>query len=129
MSGLVAFRVLFGLMALWSAARFELNGWVELFYGTPRFFFHYWGLEAIQPLSVHGMHVLFAVMIVSAILITLGLAYRLATVVYFVAFTYVELSDVTNYLNHYYLVVLVALGYLASREAREANLALDEAVT
>jgi drug/metabolite transporter (DMT)-like permease len=27
------------------------------------------------------------------------------------------------------LVVLVALGYLASREAREANLALDEAVT
>ena len=107
-SGLVAFRVLFGLMALWSAARFELNGWVELFYGTPRFFFHYWGLEAIQPLSVHGMHVLFAVMIVSAILITLGLAYRLATVVYFVAFTYVELSDVTNYLNHYYLQSLLA---------------------
>ncbi len=107
-SGLVAFRVLFGLMTLWSAVRFELNGWVEVFYGTPRFFFHYWGLPAIQPLSVHDMHVLFGVMIASSILITLGLAYRVATVVYFLVFTYVELSDVTNYLNHYYLQSILA---------------------
>lgn len=107
-SGLVAFRVLFGLMAFWSAVRFELNGWVDLFYGGPRFFFHYWGLAAIQPLSVSQMHVLFAVMIVSSLLITVGLAYRLATVTYFLTFTFVELSDVTNYLNHYYLQSLLA---------------------
>ncbi len=108
-SGLVAFRVLFGAMALTSAIRFELNGWVERFYGEPRLFFHYYGLEAIQPLSVAGMHALFAVMIVSALAILVGLAYRFATVAYFLAFTYVELSDVTNYLNHYYLQSLLAL--------------------
>lgn len=107
-SGLVAFRVLFGLMTLWSALRFELNGWVDLFYGTPRFFFHYWGFEAVQPLAVEQMHVLFGVMIVSSILVTLGLAYRVAIVAYFLSFTYVELSDVTNYLNHYYLQSILA---------------------
>jgi hypothetical protein len=108
-SGLVAFRVLFGVMALWSAARFELNGWVDQFFGQPTFFFHYWGFEWVQPLSVQGMHALFAAMIVAAICITVGLAYRLATVVYFLAFTYVELCDVSNYLNHYYLQSLLAL--------------------
>ncbi|MFN7702716.1 MAG: HTTM domain-containing protein [Deltaproteobacteria bacterium] len=107
-SGLVAFRVLFGLMAFWSAARFELNGWVEQVFGGPRFFFHYWGFSVIEPMSVGSMHVLFGVMLVSSALITVGLAYRAATVVYFLSFTYVELSDVTNYLNHYYLQSLLA---------------------
>jgi hypothetical protein len=107
-SGLVAFRVLFGLMALWSAARFELNGWVEQFFGRPTYFFHYFGFEWVQPLSVQGMHALFATMIVAALCITVGLAYRLATVVYFLAFAYVELCDVSNYLNHYYLQSLLA---------------------
>jgi hypothetical protein len=91
-SGLVAFRVLFGLMAFWSAARFELNGWVEQVFGGPRFFFHYWGFSVIEPMSVGSMHVLFGVMLVSSALITVGLAYRAATVVYFLSFTYVELS-------------------------------------
>jgi len=107
-SGLVAFRVLFGLVACWSAIRFELAGWVELFYGRPTYFFHYWGLEVIRPLSVEGMHALFAIMIVSSACIALGLAYRVATIVYFLAFTYVELADVSNYLNHYYLQSVLA---------------------
>lgn len=107
-SGLVAFRVLFGLVACWSAIRFELAGWVELFFGRPSHFFHYWGLSAITPLSVDGMHALFATMIVSSACIALGLAYRVASPVYFLTFTYVELADVSNYLNHYYLQSVLA---------------------
>lgn len=107
--GLVAFRVLFGLLVALCAARFLWLGWVERCFVQPRVFFHYWGLSFIQPMGGPAMTALFWVMIVCGVLIALGALYRLATVTFFVVFTYVELCDVTNYLNHYYLVSLLAL--------------------
>jgi hypothetical protein len=38
----------------------------------------------------------------------LGLVYELATVLFFLSFTYIELLDKTTYLNHYYFVSLFA---------------------
>jgi hypothetical protein len=107
--GLVAFRVLFGVLVAFSSARFLWLGWVERCFVQPRVFFHYWGLSFIQPMDGQGMTALFWVMIGCGVLIALGALYRLATVTFFVVFTYVELCDVTNYLNHYYLVSLLAL--------------------
>jgi vitamin K-dependent gamma-carboxylase len=108
-AGLVAFRVLFGALVAFSAARFLWLGWVERCFVTPRFFFHYWGFSWVTPLGGDGMRVLFGVMIACGVLIALGLLYRLACATFFLVFTYVELCDVTNYLNHYYLVSLLAL--------------------
>ena len=48
-------------------------------------------------------------MAVAALLVAVGLFYRFAVVTLFLLFTYVELIDVTNYLNHYYLVSLLLL--------------------
>src|SRR5690606_28811376 len=62
-----------------------------------------------QPLGETGMYLLFATMAVSAVLIMLGLFYRVAAIVFFVAFTYTELIDKTYYLNHYYFISLVSL--------------------
>lgn len=107
--GLVAFRILFGLLVAFSAARFLWLGWVERCFVEPRMFFHYWGLSFIQPLSGAGMTALFYVMIACGLMIALGALYRIATFTFFLVFTYVELCDVTNYLNHYYLVSLLAL--------------------
>ncbi len=107
--GLVAFRILFGLLVAFSAARFLWLGWVERCFVEPRVFFHYFGLSFIEPLSGEGMTALFYVMIACGVLIAAGALYRLATFTFFVVFTYVELCDVTNYLNHYYLVSLLAL--------------------
>lgn len=101
--------MLFGALVAFSAARFLGLGWVERCFVTPRFFFHYWGLAWVTPLDGDGMRALFAVMIGCGVLIALGLMYRLACATFFVVFTYVELCDVTNYLNHYYLVSLLAL--------------------
>jgi hypothetical protein len=108
-AGLAAFRVLFGLLVAFSAARFLWLGWVERCFVRPTFFFHYFGFEWVQPLSSTGMRGLFAILIVCGVLIALGALYRLACATFFVVFTYVELIDVTNYLNHYYLVSLLAL--------------------
>lgn len=108
-AALVAFRVFFGLLGLVSSVRFLALGWVERFFGEPTFFFRYYGLEWVPVPSVEGVTALFVAMAVASVGVTLGVATRLCAAVFLVAFTWVELIDVTNYLNHYYLVSLLGL--------------------
>jgi len=105
---LITFRITFGLLMFFSIARFWWRGWVTTVYINPRFHFSYVGFEWVQPLGNTGMHLLFALMLISTLLVTLGLFYRVAIILFFLAFTYVELIDVTTYLNHYYFISLVA---------------------
>jgi vitamin K-dependent gamma-carboxylase len=107
-AGLAAFRVLFGIVGLVSAIRFEAYGWVDDLFVAPRFHFHYWGASWARPLGAAGMHAVFAGLMVASACVALGLFYRVAIVAVFLGVSYVQLVDVTNYLNHYYLVVLVS---------------------
>jgi hypothetical protein len=66
------------------------------------------GFDWVRPMSSTGMHLLFFALIVATLFITIGLFYRLSAIVFFIGFTYVELLDVTAYLNHYYFISLVA---------------------
>lgn len=108
-TSLAVFRVLFGLMMCVGTIRFMAHGWVDQFFVKPDFFFHYWGFEWIQPLPDPWMHVVFVSVALLSFLVCIGLFYRPAIIGFFALFTYVELIDVANYLNHYYLVSLVAL--------------------
>tara|TARA_R100000365_G_C2748464_1_gene80041 strand:- start:11162 stop:12499 length:1338 start_codon:yes stop_codon:yes gene_type:complete len=101
-------RVLFGFLMLWSTLRFVLYGWIETQYNEPIFHFSYFGFEWVSYPGPTWMYVLFALMILSSISIMLGLFYRVSAVIFFLSFTYVELIDLTNYLNHYYFVSLLA---------------------
>lgn len=105
---LVVFRVIFGLMMAASVLRFVLKGWVHDLYLAPNFFFSYWGLDFIKPYHPLFIYSLFALMFLAALGIMLGLFYRSAAALFFLAFTYVELIDKSNYLNHYYFVSLVS---------------------
>lgn len=105
---MISFRILFGLVMLYGTLRFVMNGWVERLYLDPEFFFKFYGFEWVEPLGTDGMYAVFALMALSSLCIALGLFYRIATVCFFLSFTYVELIDATNYLNHYYLVALLA---------------------
>jgi len=96
-------------MMLFSVLRFIINGWVESQYLAPSYHFSYYGFEWIQPLGQTGMYLLFGLMVLSSIGIMLGAFYRISSLVYFLSFTYVELIDKTNYLNHYYFVSIMAL--------------------
>lgn len=93
---------------LFGVSRFLLKGWVEQLYIEPTYHFTYLGFDWVQPLEGNLMYVPFILMIVASILIILGLFYRWAAVIFFICFTYVELIDKTNYLNHYYFVSLVS---------------------
>ncbi|MBB6460777.1 HTTM domain-containing protein [Flammeovirga kamogawensis] len=105
---LVVFRIIFGIMMASSAIRFWANGWIDTQFIQPTHFFHYYGFSWVTPLDSTGMYVVFSVMILSALAIAFGAFYRFSALVYFLTFTYVELLDVTNYLNHYYFVSLMA---------------------
>jgi hypothetical protein len=107
-ASLALFRILFGLFMFAGVVRFFAYGWIEQLYVEPTFFFTYEGFDWVRPWPGWGMYAHFAVLGVLALLVAVGLYTRVSLALFFAAFTYVELLDKTNYLNHYYLVSLLA---------------------
>jgi len=120
---LITFRILFGALMMIGAIRFMQNGWIEKLYLEPRFFFKFYGFEWVTALNESGMYFLFWTVIISSACIMLGLFYRLAAITFFLSFSYIELIDATNYLNHYYLVCL--FGFLLIFLPANRNFSLD----
>lgn len=116
---LITFRVLFGGLMMVGALRFMANGWVEKLYGDPYFFFKFYGFEWVNVPSEIGIYWLYGAIALSAGCIMIGFLYRIMTVVFFLTFTYAELLDATNYLNHYYLACILGL-YLIFLPANRA---------
>jgi uncharacterized membrane protein YphA (DoxX/SURF4 family) len=105
---LVIFRIAFGALMFISITRFIAKGWVYNMYIMPKMFFPYYGFEWVKPLPGIGMYLVFVLLLLASLGILLGLFYRFSAVLFFLLFTYVELIDKTNYLNHYYFVSLVS---------------------
>ncbi|MCE3227458.1 MAG: deoxyribonuclease HsdR [Bacteroidetes bacterium] len=77
-------------------------------YIMPKMFFPYYGFEWVKPLGDVGMYCVFGLLLLASLGIMAGAFYRLSAILFFVLFTYIELIDKTNYLNHYYFVSLVS---------------------
>jgi vitamin K-dependent gamma-carboxylase len=107
-AALVAFRIAFGLIVMTSSLRFLTYGWINELFVAPRFRFSYWGFGWLPSPSPAVTYALFDAMAVLGALVAVGLCYRVATALVFVCFTYLQLLDVASYLNHYYLVSLLA---------------------
>ena len=107
-ASLAFFRIVFGSIMLYSQLRFLAKGWVKLLYIRPSFFFHYYGFEWVHPLPGNWMYLPWIGIVLSLIGIILGKYYRAAIITFFLLFSYTELLDLTNYLNHYYLITLLS---------------------
>ena len=105
-AGLVAFRMAFGLLVTWSAARFVAYGWVQDLYLAPSFHFPWVPWAVVPPAPV--LYALFAIMAAAGLAIAAGWHLRATTGAFLVAFVYVELLDKTLYLNHYVLLTWLA---------------------
>lgn len=105
---LVIFRIAFGALMFLSITRFIAKGWIYNMYILPKMFFPYYGFEWIKPFPGTGMYIVFGLLLLTSLGILFGAFYRLSTLLFFLLFTYVELIDKTNYLNHYYFVSLVS---------------------
>ncbi len=106
---LVVFRIVYGAVMTYSTLRFIFNDWVHLFYGVPKFFFSYYGFAWVKPMSEQAMLLVYVLMAFSFFMVMLGAWYRVFSILSFLTFTYTELIDQTNYLNHYYFISLVSL--------------------
>lgn len=122
-ASLAAFRIIFGVVMLVGIVRLMTTGWIHTMYAEPRWFFTYPGFGWVRPWSEAGMYAHYSVLALLAIAIVLGWHYRIATILFTLGFAYTQLVDVTNYLNHHYLVVL--LGALLSFMPANAAWSLD----
>jgi vitamin K-dependent gamma-carboxylase len=107
-ASLAAFRILFGLLMCGAALRFILKGWIEPLLLAPAFHFTYPGFGFVRPWPGAGMYLHFGALALLGLGIALGFRYRACCIGFFLAFAYVELIDQALYLNHYYLVSLLA---------------------
>lgn len=121
-AALVYFRIVFGAITLWEAYRYYDHGWISRYYIEPEFYFKYYGMEWVQPWSGSWMYVHFLVLGLLAACIMLGLFYRVTSVLFFFAIAFVFLLDQTNYLNHLYLVCLIAFILMFLPAHRAASL-------
>jgi len=106
-AGLAAFRFLYGALVALGSARFLDSGWPEKLYGTPSFFFRFAGFSWVPTPDGDTARTLYGVFVVLGIAIATGTLYRLSMAAFVVLFAWVQLGDVTNYLNHYWLVILL----------------------
>lgn len=105
---LVMFRIIFGAMMIFGSLRFISMGWVNDMYIQPQFYFGYLGFEWVKPLPGNWMYLPFVCFVISSIGIMLGAFYRVSAILLFLSFSYIELLDKSNYLNHYYFISLIA---------------------
>lgn len=102
------FRVIFGLLMTFSTVRFISKGWVNEFFIQPKYYFKYPFFHWVHNPGEYGVYLLFGTLLLSSIFVTIGYKYRISIVVFLLSFLYIELIDITYYLNHYYFISLVA---------------------
>lgn len=125
-AGLALFRVLFGLLVVACAARFLASGFLEELYCDDAFYFRYPYLTWVPVPDVATIRGLYLSFIVLGAFVAVGLFTRVAAALFTVGFAWVQLIDLTNYLNHNYLVVL--LGALVVVLPTNVALSVDAAV-
>ena len=106
-TGLVLFRVVFGLLIAIEAYGAIATGWLRRTLIEPQFTFNFIGLDFLQPLPGDLMYYYFIVMGTFGVLVMLGYKYRFSMFCYALMWTCVYLMQKTSYNNHYYLMMLL----------------------
>lgn len=103
------FRIGFGAIMVWEVYRYFSHGWIDRYFIEPLFHFKYFGVGWVQAWPGDGMYVHFLLLGVVAFLVTIGFLYRFAIIAFTLGFIYIFLLDQTQYLNHFYFVILISV--------------------
>lgn len=115
-------RVSLGLVAVLSAVRIAANGWIDALYAGPSHRFTYVGFGWVPQPSAPVAAGLVLGMGVAGMLVALGWHSRWAAAALLVTFGWIELIDVTTYLNHYWFVTLLAALLVVAPAGRALSL-------
>ncbi|ETX27071.1 HTTM domain-containing protein [Roseivivax isoporae] len=103
---LAVFRIALGALLVWDCWRFIRYDRIWRYWIAPDFHFTYPGFGWVTPLPEPYIQLAWLGMGLAALLVMLGLFYRVAIVALTLSFGYFFLLDKAEYLNHFYLVLL-----------------------
>ena len=107
-SGLIVFRIIFGLLCFLEAFGAIFTGWIRRTLIEPDFTFSFIGFEWLQPLPGNWMYAYYAIMGLFGLFIMLGYKYRLSMFMFALMWTATYLMQKSSYNNHYYLLMLLS---------------------
>ena len=107
-SGLIVFRIAFGLLCFLESAGAVFTGWVKRTLVDPQFTFSFIGFEWLQPLPGNWMYAYYMIMSVFGLLIMVGYKYRLSMLMFAIMWTATYLMQKSSYNNHYYLLFILS---------------------
>jgi vitamin K-dependent gamma-carboxylase len=107
-ASLGAFRIVFGAAVAAETWLYLATGWVGAHYIQPALHFTYLYLDFMHPWPGRWMLVHFWLMSGLALFVAAGCWYRVTSVLLFAAYTYVFLLEQAVYMNHHYLICLLA---------------------
>ena len=103
------FRLIFGAFMIFEVLYYFNIQLIEIGFINPKILFPYDFFEFLKPLPQPIMQLILGLMLVAAILITIGWKHRIAGTFFFFANTYLLFLDKGIYNNHIYLFSLIAL--------------------
>ncbi|WP_347373793.1 HTTM domain-containing protein [Aequorivita sp. Q41] len=106
-TGLILFRVVFGLLIATEAIGAIFTGWVRRTLVDTPFTFNFIGFDFLQYFQGPGMYYYFVIMGFFGIFVMLGYKYRFSMIAYAIMWTGVYLMQKSSYNNHYYLMMLL----------------------
>ena len=116
-SSLGVFRILWGLLMVWESIRKLPKA--DGMYSPEYFHFKYEFFYFIKPLpAVWMMQAEISLMLIAAILITVGYFFRPACAVFLMIFTHLFLIEKIYYNNHFYLTILMSFLLMLSQADR-----------
>ena len=107
-SGLVVFRIVFGLLCFLESVGAVFTGWVKRTLIEPDFTFSFIGFEWLQPLPGNWMYAYYITMGLFGLLIMVGYKYRVSMLMFAIMWTATYLMQKSAYNNHYYLLFILS---------------------
>ncbi|MCA0152593.1 HTTM domain-containing protein [Winogradskyella vincentii] len=107
-SGLVVFRIVFGLLCFLESVGAVFTGWVKRTLIEPDFTFSFIGFEWLQPLPGNWMYAYYIIMGLFGLLIMVGYKYRFSMLMFAIMWTATYLMQKSAYNNHYYLLFILS---------------------
>jgi vitamin K-dependent gamma-carboxylase len=99
-ASLAVFRIAFGLVLVWESWRYFEHGWIPRYWIDPDFHFTFWGFDWVRPWPGDGMYWHWRAVALLGLFVAVGLFYRFACGLLFLAMAYLFLLDKSWYLNH-----------------------------
>lgn len=99
-------RVIFGAIGTFSALRLLRNGWVESLFVAPSVHLRYSAMSWVPVLPGWATHVQVVLIAAAAVAVMVGWHFRWSMAAFLVAFSWLEFTEASVYLNHYWFLTI-----------------------